>query len=78
MKVIDRLTKRGSLRIKQRTRPDHLESSDNILSVDVMDGVWANMLDKQLIVTKVLVGSFGLAGYTSRASAVGTVSSGTM
>ena len=78
MKMIDPLTKQDSLRSEQRTRPDDLESSDNILSVDVIDGFWANMLDKQLIVTKVLVSSFGLAGYTSRASAVGTVSSGTV
>jgi hypothetical protein len=41
------------------------------------DGVWADMLVEQLVVTQVLVGSFGLAEYTSCTSAVGTVSSGT-
>jgi hypothetical protein len=34
------------------------------------DGVWADMLVEQLVVTQVLVGSFGLAEYTSYTSAV--------
>lgn len=78
MKMIDPLTKQGSLRLKQRTLPDDLKSSDNILSVDVIDGFWANMLDEQLVVTKVLISDFGLAECTSCTSAVGIVSSGTM
>jgi hypothetical protein len=61
MKLFELLTKQRSLRFQQRRQPDP-ELSDNILSASVM-AFWAGMLDEQLVVTQVLVGSFGLAGY---------------